>query len=103
MHLNIQSILPKIDLVKCDAQAYDIVIYSESWLKPEIKDNDISIENFMPPYRTDRVDRPAGWVVVYARDTFFCKRRDALEIRGLEAVWVEIKIKNKPILVGGIL
>ena len=101
MHLNIQSIQPKLDLVKCESHAYDVLIYSESWLKPEIKDNDILIENFLPPYRTDRVDRPGGGVVIYVRDTFFCKRRNDLEIRGLEAVWVEIKIKNKPILVGG--
>ena len=102
MHLNIQSIQPKLDLVKCESHAYDILIYSESWLKSEIKDNDILIENFLPPYRTDRVDRPGGGVVIYVRDTFLCKRRNDLEIRGLEeAVWVEIKIKNKPILVGG--
>ena len=60
MHLNIQSIQPKLDLVKCESHAYDVLIYSESWLKPEIKDNDILIENFLPPYRTDRVDRPGG-------------------------------------------
>ena len=69
MHLNIQSIQPKLDLVKCESHAYDILIYSESWLKPEIKVNDILIENFLPPYRTDRVDRPGGGVVIYVRDS----------------------------------
>ena len=33
MHLNVQSIVPKMDLIKCEAQAYDILVCSESWLK----------------------------------------------------------------------
>ena len=101
MHLNVQSLFPKIDLIKCEAHAYDILVYSESWLKPEIKDDDIFFQNFMPPYRTDRLERIGGGVVMYVRDTFLCRRRDDLEIRGLEAVWVEVKVKGKCILVGG--
>ena len=54
----------------------------------------------MPPYRTDRLERTGGGVVIYVRDTFLCRRRDDLEIRGLEAVWVEVKVKGKCILVG---
>ena len=34
MHLNIQSILPKLDLIKCESLAYDVLVFSESWLKP---------------------------------------------------------------------
>ena len=101
MHLNIQSILPKINLIRCEAQAYDILVFSESWLKAEITDNDISIENFTPPHRTDRSDRQGGGVVVYLRDTFSCRRRNDLEIRGLEAVWVEVKVKGKATLLVG--
>ena len=101
MHLNIQSLLPKIDIIKCEEHAYDILVYSESWLKPEIKNDDISLQSFMPPYRTDRLERTGGGVVIYVRDTFLCKRRDDLEIRGLEAVSVEVKVKGKCILVGG--
>ena len=44
------SILPKIDLIKCESHAYDILVFSEGWLKPDIKDDRIVIENFMPPY-----------------------------------------------------
>ena len=55
----------------------------------------------MPPYRTDRVDRPGGCVVTNVRGTFMCIRRDDLEIRGLETVWVEVTLKGKLILVGG--
>ena len=56
----------------------------------------------MPPFRTDRPDRPRGGVVIYARDNIAYKRRKDIEINGLEAVWLEVTIKSKKILVGGI-
>ena len=101
LHLNIQSIAPKMDLIKCEADAYDVLVFSESWLKPETRDENITIENFLPPFRADRCDRPGGGVVVYVRDSFFCKRRSDLELQGLEAVWVEIRVKSRNILIGG--
>lgn len=101
LHLNIQSLFHKMDLIRCEAQSYDILVFSESWLKPEIKDHSIAIENFLPPQRTDRFNRPGGGVVVYVKDSFLLKRRSDLEIQGLEAVWVEIRIHGKTLLLGG--
>ena len=101
-HLNVQSLLPKIDLIRAESELYDIAVFSESWLKPSITDDEIAIRNFLPPFRTDRLDRPGGGVVIYARDTLLCKRRKDIEIDGLEAVWLEVTIKSKKVLVGGI-
>ena len=101
MHLNIQNLVPKLDLVEGESLAYDILVFSESWLKQEVRDDSILIENFLQPFRTDRCDRPGGGVVVYVRDTLTCRRRPDLEIRGLEADWVEIKTKSKKVLIGG--
>ena len=98
MHLNIQSLVPELDLVEGKSIAYDILVFSESWLKPEVRNDNILIENFLQP---DRCDRPGGGVVVYVRDTLICRRRPDLEIRGLEAVWVEIQTKSKKVLIGG--
>ena len=100
-HLNIQSIVPKIDIIRSESDAYDVLVFSESWLKPNITDETIKIDYFQPPFRTDRVDRSGGGVVLYVRDTILCKRRADLEVHGLEAVWVELQIKRKRILVGG--
>ena len=100
LHLNIQSLLPKIDLIRGEAIAHDILIFTESWLKPTINDDSIHIENFLPPFRTDRWERPGGGVIAYVRDTLSCKWRTYLEIRGVEGLWLEINIKAKKILVG---
>ena len=40
-------------------------------------------------------------MVIYVTDTFLCRRRGDIEIRGLEATWVELVVKGKTILVGG--
>ena len=101
MHLNIQSLVPKLDLVEGESVAYDILVFSESWLKPEVREDSILIENYLQPFRTDRCDRPGGGVVVYVRDTLICMRRPDLEIRGLEAVWVVIQTKSKKVLIEG--
>ena len=90
-----------MDLVKCEAQSYDILIFSESWLKPEIKDDSITIENFMSSQRIDRADHPGYGVVIYVKYSFLLKCRSDLEIRGSEAVWVELKVKDKTLLLGG--
>ena len=60
MHLNIQSIVPKIDLIKGESDAYDVLVFSESWLKETIENESILIENFLLPFRRDRAGRPGG-------------------------------------------
>ena len=101
MHLNIQSIVPKLDLVETESLAYDIMVYSESWLKPTISNDSVTIANFHKPFRCDRDERLGGRVIIYVREFYYCKRRNDLEIINLEAVWVEVHIKNKTILVSG--
>ena len=40
-----------------------------------------------------------GAVAIYVKETFYSRRRDYLELRNVECVWVEILIKNKPVLI----
>ncbi|MEW8545561.1 MAG: reverse transcriptase family protein [Candidatus Thiodiazotropha sp.] len=101
VHFNVQSLLPKMDILRGEAEAYDILVFSETWLKPVINNDSILIENFSPPFRKDRSDRTGGGVAIYVRDTLTCKQRQDLEINGLEAKWVEIVVKSKKILIGG--
>ena len=48
LHLNIQSLSPKLDLIAAESEAYDQFICSESWLKPEIKSDSIGLTNLFP-------------------------------------------------------
>lgn len=50
-HLNIQSILPKIDILLYEMQPFDILVFTESWLNADISDTDISVVNFKIPFR----------------------------------------------------
>ena len=86
-----------------EATSYDILIFSESWLKLSVNYHEIRIENFMPSFRTDRNDRPGGGVIVYVRDTLSCKWRVDLKVQGVKGVCLELTIKSKCILVRGLL
>ncbi|MCG8113671.1 MAG: reverse transcriptase domain-containing protein [Candidatus Thiodiazotropha taylori] len=101
LHLNIQSLTPKLDILRSESEAYDVLVFSESWLTPLIDNSDIHVEHFMPPFRTDRRGRPGGGVAIYVRDTLSCKRRPDLEIYSVESVWLELQVKSKRILIGG--
>ena len=55
MHLNIKSLLPKIDIIRCEAHAYDVLVFTESWLKPQISNDSILIDSYAPPHRTAKI------------------------------------------------
>ena len=61
LHLNVQSLLPKLDLIAAESEAYDVLVFSESWLKPTVKNDTVSLINFHPPpppphsERTDQI------------------------------------------------
>ena len=78
------------------------MIFTESRLNPTVSNDEISIEHFHEPVRYDRTGRIGGGVVVYIRDNISFKRRQDLEINPLEAVWVEVSLKNKTILIGSV-
>ena len=101
LHLNIQSLTPKLDIIRSKAEAYDALVLSESWLTPRIDSSDIHIEHFMSPFRTDRRGRPGGGVVVYVCDTLSCKGRPDLELYSVESFWIQLQVKSKRVLIGG--
>ena len=69
MHLNIQSIRPKLDILELEAQPYDILVFAETWLNSTVSNDDLVIANFNLPFRCDRRDRAGGGVAVYVRNT----------------------------------
>ncbi len=100
-HINIQSLVPKLEILEEEIQFYDVAVLTETWLNHKIQDSLITIPNFSKPHRLDRQDRIGGGVAIYVRDSLTSKRRYDLEVANIEAIWVEVRIKAKSILIGG--
>ena len=99
-HLNIQSILPKIDILQYEMQVFDVYVFKETWLNTGIHDND-NVVNFKDPFRCDRNVRSGG-VAIYVKDTLNVTRRRDLELKDLECVWIQVKLRGHDILICGI-
>ena len=99
-HLNIQSILPKIDILQHEMQAFDVYVFTETWLNDGINDSQIKVVNFNDPFRCDRDDRSGG-VAIYVNENLNATRRRDLELNGLECVWIQLKLRGHDILICG--
>ena len=100
--LNARSIKNKTDLTEEEANQFDIITVSETWLSQIEMNTSIHLANFHPPIRRDRPNDPHGGVAIYIckKIYIFCKPRPDLQVNGLEAVWVETKINQESLLVG---
>ena len=103
LHLNIQSIVPKLDFIVAEYSCHDILSFTESWLKPDISTDSLELRGYKSPYRRDRVDRLEGGVVVFVKDEVNCVARLDLQVSSVECNWLEIKINNKKYLYGSFL
>ena len=66
LHLNVQSIVPKLDIITAEYSSYDILSFTESWLKPNINDETLKLPGYkFPPFRRDRQNKTGGAVIVY--------------------------------------
>ena len=98
-HINSQSLLNKIDLIAVELGSFDIVTVSETWLDPSIENRDITIPNFQLPIRLDR-NRIGGGVAAYFKTTVPFIEKTELFVPGVEAVWAEVVLNKKILLVG---
>lgn len=101
IHLNIQSILPKLDILEAEMQQYDILIFTETWLSPQTSNDDIRITNFDTPYRKDRQGRLGGGVAVYIRTGLRSLERHDIIIGDIEALCIEVSIQSHKLLLCG--
>ena len=99
IHLNANRMKNKLQQIQLRIKDIDIVTISETWLGPEIADNDLILSGFHKPIRKDR-DGTGGGVAIYVRESLFLKQRPDLDVNNLEAIWVETKIKNETLLIG---
>lgn len=100
LQLNIQSIVPKLDLITAEYSSHEILSFTESWLKPITPNDELEIPGYKPPLRKDRLDRVGGGVIIYVKDNVVCNPRSDIQTGIVEGIWVELKLKNKKYLYG---
>ena len=100
IHINSRSLRNKMDFLETEVKSHDIITISETWLSEEIENNAIRLNGYQPPVRNDRPNDPHGGVAVYVKDNYICKPRPDLTIPNLEAVWIETRLAQEPLLIG---
>ena len=98
VHYNVQSIVPKLDVLLTELYDFDILAFSETWFSPAVSEDSIALQSYQSPERKDRARDHHGGVMIYVKETiFYCRRRD-LEPVGIECIWIELTLKHKHIL-----
>ena len=98
VHYNVQSIFPKLDVLHTELIDFDILTFTETWLSDSIDTNDLLLQSFQKPEK-DR-DSNEGGVMLYVKEGLHYKRRDDLELRNIECIWIEVSNSHKRTLVG---
>ncbi|KAK3084814.1 hypothetical protein FSP39_019487 [Pinctada imbricata] len=94
LNINFQSIKRKQHLVKniIESTKPDIVIGTETWLEPEIKNNEI-FPNEYKIYRRDRKEKQGGGVLIAVKDHFISDEVEDLSPDDrCEMIWAKIEI-----------
>ena len=101
-HLNIESLLPKIDLVRQEIISSNthIATYSETWLRPTFPSAIIDLQG----YTLIRQDRQGlrkvkgGGICAYIRNDFICDTTSLARLNKIkdsyQMLWLEIKPGN---------
>ncbi|CAG2195228.1 unnamed protein product [Mytilus edulis] len=100
MHLNIQSIVPKLELIAAEYSCHELLSFTESWLSPQVSNEAILLPGYKTPFRRDRVGKAGGGVIVYVKDNLNCSERRDLVVCGIECIWLEVRFKTKKYLYG---
>ena len=98
VHYNVQGIVNKLDILHAELLDFDILAFTETWLSPAVSANDLMLQSYNIPERKARTGDPHGGVIVYVKNGIFYKRREDLEIRGLECLWIEVINPRRRIL-----
>ena len=93
-----QSIIPKLDLIAAEYTDFDILSFTESWIKDTNTADSIELLNYQIPFRKDGDgNNKGGGIVVYVKDNIYTMRRFDLEIQDIEMIWIQLKICNKKV------
>jgi hypothetical protein len=114
-HLNVQSLLSGVDRsIHIASQAsklddifdnlvvkhqYDIISLTETWLTPYVDSNDITLQGYQLPFRSDRTSRGGG-SMVYVNSDIPAIRCPELEMGPCECTWLKLTANEKNIYFG---
>ena len=71
LHLTVQSIIPKLDLIDAEYTDFDILSFTESWLKDTNTADSIELLNYQIPFRNDRGgDKKRGVLLFMLKTTY---------------------------------
>lgn len=100
-HINIRSIVPKInDIKECiSSNNFDILAVSETWLTHFMDDKVVSIDGFRL-VRRDRGLGRGGGVLLYIRNTIKFSILNNFTSDFAEQVWIEFTISSVKTMVG---
>ena len=100
VHYNVQSLVPKLDLLTTELNEFDILAFTETWLNPSVPTNDLTIDSYKIPERKDRPGDSQGGVILCVKNNIHYTRRHDLELRDVKSIWIELTLKHKHILFG---
>jgi hypothetical protein len=91
IHLNVRSLLPKIDLVRLfiSKNPFDVFTLSETWLKPSITNAEINIPNYLIT-RQDRKDKAGGGTAIYVREGYLTELETTYAVNLLKHVGLKL-------------
>ena len=88
-------------MIQAEFGNFDVLAFSETWLSPNISNNNIKLDNFHTPERKDIPNDNHGGVLLYLKNNISYKRRHDIELLGTENIWIELTLKcNNNMLVG---
>ena len=100
-HINVRSLstntLLAIEATLSDT--CDIITLSETYLNNNSNMNVLKLNGYRPLEYLNRPDRPGGGVGIYVKNFIIASRRSDFEVQGLEAMWHELRIGCKKLLV----
>ena len=79
-------------------QQFDVFIFTETWLTNTIDSDELKVINFQTPFKSDR-DTRSGGVAIYVKEQVVCVRCTDLEVKNLECIWVQVKMRGQNILI----
>ena len=91
MYYNIQNIFSKLEILQVELSEFDILAFTETWLL---------LHSYKIPERKDRAGDNHRGVLIYVKDSLYYKRREDLESRNIERIWLKLTNNHKYVLFG---